>query len=106
MLVVENRFIPFKGFKAINLFGIVFHRNGALPMTEVNLNHEEIHTWQMEELLYVGFYLWYIVEWLVRFAICGNAKAAYRTMWFEQEAYKHENDLYYLANRKNYAWLR
>ena len=106
MLVVDNRFIPFRGFKAINIFGIVFHRKSALPMTEVNLNHEEIHTWQMEELLFVGFYLWYIVEWLIRLAIYRDARKAYRTMWFEQEAYEHQDDMNYLAYRRNFAGLR
>jgi len=26
--------------------------------------HERIHTRQMQETLFVGFYLWYVIEWL------------------------------------------
>ena len=29
MKVIYNKFIPFKGYKAMNLFGIVFVRKGA-----------------------------------------------------------------------------
>ena len=39
MKVVYNNLIPFKGYKAINLFGIVFARKGAV-LTGKDLNHE------------------------------------------------------------------
>ena len=41
MKVVYNNLIPFKGYKAINLFGIVFARKGAV-LTDKDLNHEAI----------------------------------------------------------------
>ena len=52
MKVVYNNLIPFKGYKAINLFGIVFARKGAV-LTGKDLNHEAIHTSQMKEMLYL-----------------------------------------------------
>ncbi len=54
MKVIYNNIIPFKGFKAINLFGIVFAR---CWLTLQDLNHEAIHTQQMKEMLYVFFYI-------------------------------------------------
>ena len=36
--------------------------------------HEHIHTLQQRELLFVGFFVWYIVEWLVRLLQYRNAK--------------------------------
>ena len=102
MKIVRNNLIPFKGFKAINLFGILFVRKEAV-LTSTVINHEYIHTEQMKELLYVFFYLWYLVEWIVRLFQKGNA---YRQISFEREAYANEDDFAYLCNRKRCAFLR
>lgn len=102
MVVIENTLIPFKGFKAINLFGIIFIRKGE-EMTSTDLNHEAIHTAQMKELGYVFFYILYVLEWLYRLFKSGNA---YRNISFEREAYDNEDDLSYLSQRKHYAQWR
>lgn len=62
MKIIYNRFIPFKGFKAVNLFGIVFARRECRPLSDTIVRHENIHTAQMRELFYVGFYLLYLFE--------------------------------------------
>ena len=62
MKVIYNSLIPFKGFIAINLFGIVFARKEYKELSRRTLNHEAIHTAQMKEMLYVFFYLWYVIE--------------------------------------------
>lgn len=56
MKVIYNNIIPFKGYKAINLLGLVFVRKGA-KFTEVDYNHEHIHSKQMAEMLWIFFYL-------------------------------------------------
>lgn len=99
MKLIYNNIIPFKGFKAINLFGLCFVRNG-MKMTEKDINHESIHTAQMKELLYLPFYLLYFGEWLVRLFGKGNA---YRNISFEREAYANQNNLTYLSTRKHYS---
>lgn len=43
MKLIYNNIIPFKGFKAINLFGLCFVRNG-MKMSDKDINHESIHT--------------------------------------------------------------
>ena len=63
MKIVRNNIIPFKGFLAINLFGILFVRGDNYISPQV-INHEKIHTAQMRELLYIPFYLWYVLEWM------------------------------------------
>lgn len=78
MKVIYNNIIPFKGFKAINLFGVLFVRKGC-AMSEGDFNHERIHTAQMKEMLYVGFYVWYLIEWIIRLFGKGNA---YRNISF------------------------
>lgn len=64
MKVIYNSLIPFKGFSAINLFGIVFARKEYKELSRRTLNHEAIHAAQMKEMLYIGFYIWYLSEWL------------------------------------------
>lgn len=101
MKVIINNWIPFKGFKAINLFSLVFAREDLDKQT---LRHEQIHTYQMKEMLYVFFYIWYGVEWLVRkLFMKGNP---YKNMGFEKEAYKHQDDLGYKKARKHFKWFK
>lgn len=72
----------------------------------VTLRHEEIHTRQMKEMLFVGFYLWYAVEWIVRLMVYWNCHKAYKTVGFEQEAYLNEMDKEYLGSRRLFAWMK
>lgn len=105
MKIVYNSVIPFKGYKAINLFGVLFVRKGK-TMSDTDLNHEAIHTAQMKEMLYVFFYLWYLVEWLVRLFLCKfDGHKAYRAVSFEREAYSNQSYLKYLGERLRYTWL-
>lgn len=102
MRIIYNDIIPFKGFLAINICGLLFVRKGC-KVTDRTLNHEEIHTHQMQEMCYIFFYIWYLIEWLVRLFLPGNA---YRQISFEQEAYANEWDPNYLVNRKHFNWLK
>ena len=104
MKIVRNNIIPFKGFKVINLFGILFCKKDAV-ISEIDINHEEIHTAQMKEMLYIFFYIWYFIEWLIKFFIYWNNKKAYRNISFEREAYMNEKNMEYPNNRKHYIWF-
>lgn len=101
MKVIHNRLIPFRGFKCINLFGVLFVREGC-EMTQTDFNHEAIHTAQMKELLYVPFYLLYLFEWLCRLIHCRDRRKAYRDITHEREAYDNQANPDYLTNRKPY----
>lgn len=102
MKIVYNKWIPFKGFKCINLFGVLFVRDG-LKMSRMELNHEAIHTAQMKEMGYVLFYMCYVLEWLVRLLGKGNA---YRNISFEREAYRNQDVYDYLKYRDPWSWVR
>ncbi len=104
MKIIYNKFIPFSGFLAINLFGVLFVRNEnkGKALTERTINHESIHTAQMKEMLYIFFYIWYFIEWLIRIFI--NHNNAYRMISFEQEAFENAGNLEYLKTRKKWAW--
>ena len=104
MRMIYNKIIPFKGFKAINLFGVLFVRKGQ-TMSKDNMRHEEIHSLQMREMFYVGFYLWYAVEWMIRFLSCFKAKQAYYNISFEKEAYTFQWSDSYLSWREPYEWM-
>lgn len=105
MKIIYNNIIPFTGFKAINLFGVLFVRNGC-TMSESDINHEMIHTAQMKEMGYVLFYLWYLVEWLIKLVKLGDSNKAYRAISFEREAYGNEKNLTYTTTRAKYAWRK
>lgn len=102
MRIIHNRFLPAKGFTAINLFGLLFCRKGETITADI-IRHERIHTAQMREMLYVFFYLWYFIEWLIRIPLKGRA---YTNIAFEREAYRHMYDKNYLKKRKTYAWWK
>ena len=102
MKIVRNKYIPFAGYKAINLFGILFVKNNT-KIDEVTINHERIHTAQMRELLYILFYIWYVMEWFIRLFL---KESAYRNISFEREAYQNGSDLNYLNDRRVFAWFK
>lgn len=105
MKIIYNNIIPFKGFKAINLFSVLFVRKD-MNMTDTDIRHESIHTAQQREMLFVFFYLWYVIEWLIRLCLYRHAHKAYRNISFEREAYDMQRDLLYLDDRKHYAWVK
>ena len=100
MIIIRNRFLPFKGFEAMNFMGIIVCRTETRLTPDLIL-HERIHTRQMQETLFVGFYLWYVIEWLARLMMRGRA---YSNIAFEREAYAHMHETDYLQLRKAFAW--
>lgn len=102
MKVIYNRFIPFRDFLAVNLFGMIFARKGC-RLNRIAFNHEAIHTAQMREMLFIPFYVWYITEWLLRLFCKGNA---YENISFEREAYSNQSKLDYLSRRKRFTWRK
>lgn len=105
MKVIYNTIIPFRGFKAINICGILFARKGSV-IRQKDLNHESIHTAQIKELGYVFFYMLYCLEWFCKLFVYGTSNhKAYRNISFEREAYNNEYDYDYLSKRKHYNWI-
>ncbi len=99
--IIYNKIIPIRGYSAINLFGIIFARR---RLSSFAINHENIHTAQMLELLILPFYIWYILEWLIKMIKYG--KESYYHISFEKEAYINQESLTYLNKRKHYNWIR
>jgi hypothetical protein len=118
MKVIYNKLIPFPGFFAINLFGIMFvreeFRNREIGKT--TYNHESIHSEQMldfvfgcEKLRILGgciFYILYFIEWLIKLIIAGftfGKIKAYYSISFEQEAYHNQRNYEYIPSRKKFS---
>lgn len=128
LLVVRNKIIPFKGFKAITVLKWLFVRMKTV-LTDTLLRHESIHMKQQIELTIVGallalvlfvlgcgwwsllalplFFWWYGLEYVIRIPLCDwNTDKAYKSIVFEQEAYGHQDDVGYLEQRKWFAWIK
>ena len=102
MKIVRSRYLPLRGFDAINLCGVLFVHQGVYLSGEL-INHERIHTAQMLEMGILPFYVWYVVEWLVKLS---QKRNAYYRISFERDAYLHEHYLDYLKHRKMYSWWK
>lgn len=106
MKIIYNNIIPFKGFSAINLFGVVFVRGNNI--SQRTIQHEQIHTLQMKEMLYIFFYIWYVIEWICKLFVYNNFKEAYRNISFEREAYTYQENVSYICDkdvRPKYNWI-
>lgn len=78
-------------------------KNKVSPVVQ---NHEDIHYAQERELWYVFFYLLYGLMFVWNFLKMWNWSKAYRAIPFEVEAYANQGNLYYLENRKRFAWRK
>lgn len=107
MKVIQNKIIPFKGYKYINLFGLLFTRDKS-KITDVEYNHEKIHLKQMQEMLWLPFYIWYGVEYLAISVarLFDKQNDRYHDISFEEEAYSNESNLNYCKERKHFAQLK
>lgn len=117
-----SKIIPIKGFAAMNFFGKIYQRmeRCGKEINKKTLNHEGIHSCQSEDFVpnpknsnfkrilgYLIFYLIYIIEWIFK-VICNIFYwkiRSYRSISFEQIAYKYQNDYNYQDTRKRFDWV-
>lgn len=124
MIVIKNKIIPFGKYVCINLFGILFTKKDLL---EEDINHENIHTVQLLELIPIGiiiisfvdlfvdmslwwyllsictFYIFYCIEYLFIRLFHKRQNDAYHDVSFEEEAHINDKNLTYLKTRKRYS---
>lgn len=105
ILIVSKYLIP-KGYRGLTLFPFVFLKSANSKSDLVLINHEKIHLRQQLELLILPFFIWYGIEFLVRWLKCQDRNLAYRKISFEQEAYGNEKDLHYLKQRSFGMFLK
>jgi hypothetical protein len=91
------------GIKGIVLYPFILidsKQKGNLVL----LNHEKIHYRQQEELLVLGFYTLYILNFIFNMGRYFFPVLAYRMIIFEKEAKINETDLNYLNKREGYSF--
>ena len=108
--VVVSRFWTniFSGRKAIAIvvFPFIFLLDKRYKEDRYLLNHENIHIRQAAEMLVVPFYIWYAVEFWIRYIQYRKFREAYFNISFEREAYRNEQNLQYLKSRKLWAFRK
>tara|TARA_A100001515_G_scaffold80527_1_gene63864 strand:+ start:162 stop:491 length:330 start_codon:yes stop_codon:yes gene_type:complete len=107
-MIIKNSIVPklfsvFINVYAIALYPFVFIRDEG---NEVVINHERIHLKQQRELWVIGFYLLYVLFWLINLVRYRDTATAYYELPFEREARVNESDWVYLLNRKRFAWTK
>ena len=110
MIIVDSKIlvkILSLGFaNAITIFPFVFISSKHLKQDKQIINHEKIHLKQQLEMLFIFFYIWYLVEFFIRFIIYKSRSKAYFNISFEREAYDFESAPGYIDKRKFWAFLK
>lgn len=89
--------------RAITLWPFIVLKEDCLRDDPYLMNHEKIHLQQQKELLVIGFYTLYVLEYFLRRLQYGSHVLAYLNISFEREAFENEGDLDYLKKRKWYS---
>ena len=105
MFIIVNRFLVRRGFNSIALWPFIVLAHKNLKKDAILLNHERIHLRQQLELLIIPFYIWYAIEFLVRWMQYKKRFLAYKNISFEREAYANEGDFEYLKRYLEYFHL-
>ena len=100
MFLIVSKYLVPKGYGGIAIFPFVFFRSRSSASDPVSVNHEKIHLRQQAELLVLPFFIWYLIEFIVRLVVCRNWSKAYKNISFEREAYSNEKNLDYIAKRR------
>jgi hypothetical protein len=105
MILVVFKYLTPKWVRGITIFPFVVLSYKKDKENFVLLNHEKIHLRQQVELLVIPFFIWYGIEFLVRYFQYKNWNQAYMNISFEREAYLNEKNLYYLKQRSFWNFL-
>ncbi|WP_276378501.1 hypothetical protein [Flavobacterium sp. H4147] len=104
-LIVAKYLIP-NGYRGMAVFPFIVMKYDCDKRNQTFVNHEKIHLRQQIELLILPFFIWYILEFIIRLIQYKNKDLAYRNISFEREAYAKETDLNYLKNRSFFQFLK
>lgn len=104
MIKIFKYLVP-NGYAAIALYPFIIFKKKEY-VTPSRVRHERTHLKQQLELLIVLFYLWYVIEFGIKYLIYKDWTTAYYNISFEREAYKHQDYEEYLKKRKCYSFLK
>ena len=104
-MLIKFKYFP-KGYIAMAVWPFILIKDTSLIEGTNILNHEKIHFRQQLELLIFPFYIWYVLEFILRLANQKNWNKAYRNISFEREAYTHESNNDYLKKRPFWGFIK
>jgi hypothetical protein len=96
----------FMSIGGITLFPYIILKEKYRDRAHDIINHESIHIKQQGEMLIIPFYIFYVLEFVLKLFIYGNLRDSYMNISFEREAYLNETDRDYLENRKSWSWIK
>jgi len=105
-MILIFRHLFCKNFIGCTVWPFIILKSAPLKEDPVLINHEKIHLAQQRELLVVLFFIIYLLEWCVKTLWYLDGYKGYRNISFEREAYRYEQTLSYLENRKPYHFIK
>ncbi len=96
----------FTNYSALSIWPFIFIKDKSDRYNKVLINHERIHLRQQIEMLWIFFFIWYILEFLIRYLQYQNWHKAYRMISFEKEAYENETDFNYLKTKSMASFVK
>jgi hypothetical protein len=98
--------VPFLPVAGMALFPFILIKKQHYKTDNAFINHEKIHLVQQLELLLIGFYILYLLNYFFNLIKYLNHDKAYLNIIFEKEAYEMESDLDYLQKRNLWSWVK
>jgi hypothetical protein len=105
-MLLFSKYLFHSGFNAITIWPFIILKNKSLEKDRILIHHEKIHLKQQIEMLWLLFFIWYLVEYMVKIVKFKDPMKAYRNLSFEREAYDNEHNMYYLEKRKFWSFLK
>lgn len=105
MILVFKHFF-YKNYVGLTFWPFIILKSDSLKEDIALVNHEKIHLKQQFELFIIPFYIFYLVEWLIRSLLYLNFYKGYKNISFEREAYQNEDNLNYPVQRKAFSFIK
>ncbi|PIV94487.1 MAG: hypothetical protein COZ17_07275 [Flavobacteriaceae bacterium CG_4_10_14_3_um_filter_33_47] len=105
MILCYKYLVP-KGYIGLTIFPFIFLKDKKFKTHIELINHEKIHIKQQLEFLILPFFVWYGIEFLVRFYQYKSWHLAYINISFEREAFANECKVNYLNERRFWQFLK
>ena len=106
MFIIVNSWLFPKNIRGLAIFPFIILKEKKFKSIPTLMNHERIHIRQQLELLWIFFFIWYGIEFLIRWLQYKNTNQAYLHISFEREAYQNDSNLNYLNSRKLWCFTK
>jgi len=105
-MILVFRHLFYKNYVGLSLWPFIILKNNSLKEDLFLINHEKIHLKQQLELLVLPFYIFYLVEWVMKSIYYLDRYKGYQNISFEREAYYNEKNLDYPNQRRPFSFIK